>query len=113
MARSRRRRPTRLRVGRVPYYVHHGSWYVYYREGSEQVRRRIGEREDHAAQIAAQINAQLALAAPTLFTFTPITVSELRQKFLAYHEEVRRSSLATIRRYRAATQHLENFIASL
>src|SRR5262245_11669230 len=113
MARSRRRRRTRRRVGRVSYYLHHGSWYIYYREGSKQVRRRIGDSEDQAAQIAAQVNAQLAMAAPTLFAFTPITISELRQRFLAHHEEVRRSSLATIRRYRAATQHLEHFLAGV
>lgn len=65
MGRSRRRRRSRKRVGRVSYYLHHGSWYVYYREGSKQVRRRIGVVEDQAAQIAAQVNAQLAMAAPT------------------------------------------------
>lgn len=113
MGRSRRRRRTRKRVGRVSYYLHHGSWYVYYREGSKQVRRRIGVVEDQAAQIAAQVNAQLAMAAPTLFTFTPVTISELRRQFLAHHEDVCRSSLATIRRYRAATQHLENFVSGL
>jgi len=47
--------------------------------------------------------------APSLLSFTPICVQELRQQFLDYHEHVRGSTLATVNRYRAATQHLENF----
>jgi integrase len=109
MAIRRKRRPTRVRVGRVSYYQHHGSWHVYYREGSRQIRRWAGDDEQAAAQTAAQINAQLAVAAPTLFSFTPLSIAELRRRWLDYHEDVLRSSLATISRYRAATQHLENF----
>jgi arylsulfatase A-like enzyme len=38
------------------------------------------------------------------------TVAELRSRFLDHHEHVLRSSLATVRRYRAATQRLEDFV---
>lgn len=109
MASSRRRKPRRKRVGRVSLYLHHGAWWVYYRDGQQQVRRRIGEDETLADQVAAQVNAQLATAAPTMFSFTPLTVSELCRRFLDDHEHIQRSSLATIRRYRAALQHLEQF----
>ncbi len=109
MARTRKRAPRRRRIGHVSYYVHHGAWHIYYREGSRQVRRRVGDSEELAAQVAAQVNAQLSTAAPTLFSFTPVTVAELRRRFLDHHEHILRSSLATVRRYRAATQHLENF----
>jgi len=105
----KRRAPRRKRIGNVSYYIHHGAWHLYYREAQKQVRRRVGESEDVAAQAAAQVNAQLAVAAPTLFSFTPLPIGELRTKFLDYHEHVLRSSLATVSRYRAATQHLENF----
>lgn len=109
MASSRRRKPRRKRVGRVSLYHHHGAWWVYYRDGQQQVRRRIGEDETLADQVAAQVNAQLATAAPTMFSFTPLTVPELCRRFLDDHEHVQRSSLATIRRYGSALQHLEQF----
>ena len=107
--RSRRGKSGRKRVGQVSYYQHHGGWHIYYLDGNRQVRRRAGDTEEVAAQVAAQVNAQLAVAAPTLFSFTPLSVQELRRKFLEHHEHVVRSSLATVNRYRAATQHLENF----
>lgn len=109
MPRKKRRRLRRKRVGKVSYYLHHGAWWVYYRDGERQVRRRVGESEEAADQLAAQVNAQLSAGAPTPFSFTPLTVGELRSRFLDHHEHVLRSSLATIRRYRAATQHLEDF----
>jgi integrase len=106
---SRTRRPRRKRIGRVSYYFHHGAWSVYYKDGDRQVRRRTGPDEQMAEQTAAQVNAQLATAAPTLFSFTPVTVPELCRRFLDHHEHILRSSLATIRRYRAALKHLEDF----
>jgi integrase len=111
MARTRRRRPRRKRVGRVSYYQHHGAWWIYYRDGDRPVRRRIGDDEAAAQQMAALTNAQLTAGAPTAFSFSPISVVELRRRFLDYHEHVAGSSLATVKRYRAATQHLEDFVA--
>jgi integrase len=86
---------------------------LYYRDGQRQVRRRVADNEEDAARIAAQINAQLAAATPTLLAFEPVGVAELRRRFLDDHEQVRRSSLATVARYRAATKHLEDFAATL
>ena len=60
-------------------------------------------------QAAAQINAQLVSSAPTQFSFTPIAIPNLQQRFLDHHEHVLRASLATVSRYRTATQHLVNF----
>lgn len=110
--RSRQRKSGRKRVVQVSYYRHHGGWHIYYRDGIRQVQRRAGDTEETASQVAAQVNAQLAVAAPTLFSFTPLSVQELRCKFLDHHEHVIRSSLATISRYKAATQHLENFAST-
>jgi hypothetical protein len=100
-------------VGRVSFYLHHGAWYIYYREGDRQVRRRVAQAEEDAARIAAQVNSQLLAAAPTLLAFTPVGIPELRRRFLDYHDLVQRSSLATISRYRAATRYLEDFAAGL
>jgi integrase len=111
--RPRPSQPARRRVGRVSYYHHHGAWHIYYRDGDRQVRRRVADDEADAARIAAQVNAQLAAAAPTLLAFTPVAVAELRRLFHDDHEQVRRSSLATIARYRAATRHLEDYAATL
>ena len=50
----------RHRVGKVSYYRRHGSWHIYYRDGRRQVRRRAGDTEEAAAQVAAQVNAHLS-----------------------------------------------------
>lgn len=107
--RRKARRCTRRRIGRVSAYLHHGAWWIYYRDGSRQVRRRIGDDRDAAERVAAQVNAQLSAAAPTMFAFTPVSVGELRESFLRHHDQVLRSSVATVRRYSAATQHLAAF----
>ena len=60
--------------------------------------------------MAAQINGQLEVGAPAALSFEPISIPDLRQRWLDHHEHVRRSSLQTIRRYRAATEHLLNFV---
>jgi len=101
----------RLRIGKVSVYLHHGTWWVYHREAGKPVRKKIGADRAEAERCAAQINAQLAQGAPTMLSFTPIGVAELRRQFLDHHEHARGSTLATVNRYRAATQHLENFVA--
>jgi integrase len=95
-------------VGRVSVYPHHGAWWIYYRENGKPTRRKAGDTVDAAEQVAAQVNAQLTANAPTLFSFQPVTLVELHQNFLDYHENVLQSSLATVGRYRTATQHLVN-----
>lgn len=105
----RRGSKKRTRIGRVSVYLHHGAWWIYYRDDGSPIRRKVAATRESAEQIAAQINAQLATQAPTLLSFQPIAVSELRQQFLDHHEHILKSSLATVRRYRAATHHLERF----
>lgn len=107
-----RRRPVRRRVGKVSYYIHHGGWWLYYRESGRAVRRRVAETQADAERIAAQVNGQLACDLPTPYSFEPVSVPDLRSRFLAFHENVLRSSVATITRYRAATQHLVDFVAA-
>src|SRR4051794_24624192 len=109
MYRRKRKSSPRLRVGRVSVYLHHGTWWVYYRDGGKPVRQKVAATRGEAEQVAAQVNAQLTSGAPTLLAFSPVGVPELRQRFLDYHEHVLKSSVGTLRRYRAATQHLEEF----
>lgn len=104
-----KKRRGRSRVGQVSLYAHHGAWWIYYREAGVVRRRRIGADYENARRVAAEINSHLYSARPTLFSFVPVTIEELVRRWLDHHEMGRNSSLATIRRYRAATQHLLNF----
>jgi hypothetical protein len=81
----RRGSPTRTRVGKVSVYQHHGAWWVYFREGGRSVRRKVAEDLEQAQQVAAQVNAQVASNAPTLLSFKPVGVPDLRAQFLDYH----------------------------
>lgn len=110
MARRKRNFSPRFRVGKVSGYLHHGAWWVYYRESGKPIRRKVGQSRDEAERVAAQVNAQVELGSPTLLSFSPIAVDELRQQFLDYHEHVLKSSLGTLHRYRTATQHLLDFV---
>jgi integrase len=128
-------RPTssRLRVGQVSLYLHHGALWIYYRKDGKPVRRKISDALPDGEQLAAQVNAHLVEAnaqpatvvnapapvtvhaqpvtgAPAQAPFTPISVSDLRELFLDYHEHVLHSSVGTVRRYRAATRHLIEFV---
>jgi integrase len=59
--------------------------------------------------LAAEVNVQLAVGAPAATSFEPITLADLRQRWLDHHEHVLRSAVSTINRYRTASQHLLNF----
>ncbi|QDU21690.1 tyrosine-type recombinase/integrase [Urbifossiella limnaea] len=103
----------RFRVGKVSVYEHHGAWWVYYRDDTGPHRKKVAATRDQAEQVAARVNSQLASNEPTLLTFTPIAVAELRKQFLDYHEHVLHSSVGTLKRYRSATQHLDDFVRTL
>src|SRR5437763_1838517 len=89
----------RIRVGRVSLYFHHGHWWLYYRDAGRQVRRKVAPTRQEVEPVAAQVNAQLSAGAPTLLAFTPVGLPDLRLQFLAYHESVLKSSVATVCRY--------------
>ena len=113
-SKSRRRGNTKsFRVGRVRAYRRGKIWYLCYRENGRRRQPRIGPDQDQARQTASEINAQLEVGVPSALGFEPISLTELRQQWLDHHEHVRRSSVRTIERYRAATDHLLRFIADL
>jgi hypothetical protein len=99
-----------FRVGKVRAYQRGRIWYLQYVEAGQRRRKRVGPDRDQARQMAAQINGQLEVGAPSALSFEPISIPDLRQRWLDHHEHVRRSSLQTIRRYRAATEHLLCFV---
>lgn len=61
--------------------------------------------------MAAQINAQLEVNVPTAFSFESVRIDELQRRWLDHHEQILRSSVHTVRRYRTATRHLLEFVA--
>ncbi len=111
---SRRRASTKsFRVGKVRGYRRGQVWYLCYSEQGRRRQPRIGSDQALARQTASEINAQLEVGLPSALDFEPISISDLRQRWLDHHEHVRRSSIRTIERYRAATEHFLRFIAEV
>jgi integrase len=106
------RKSTWFRIGRVRAFLRGRVWYLCYREYGQRRQPRVGADRDAARKMAAEINAQLETGAPSALGFEPISISELRKRWLEQHEYVRRSSLNTISRYRSATQHLIDFVGT-
>jgi site-specific recombinase XerD len=99
-----------FRVGKVRAYRRGKVWYLCYHEQGRRSRPRVGPDQQAARQLAAQINGQLAVGAPTTLSFEPIAVADLRDRWLQHHELVLRSSVQTISRYRSASNHLLQFL---
>ena len=102
-----------FRVGRVSVYLRSQMWYLRYHEHGVRRQVRAARSRPAARQLAAQVNAQLESGSPVATSFEPMAITELRQRWLDYHEDVLRSSTATINRYRTATDHLLSFVASV
>ena len=101
---------TSFRVGRVRAFRRGHVWYLGYYEHGRRRQPRVGPERELARQMAAEINGQLEVGAPSALGFQPISIPDLREHWLDYHEHVRRSSVHTIRRYRSATEHLLEFV---
>ena len=99
-----------FRVGKVLAYLRGKVWYLCYHEHGQRRRPRVGPDREAARQLAAQVNAQLQVGAPAALSFEPIGIPELRRRWLEHHEQVLRSSVQTINRYRTATDHLLRFL---
>src|SRR5437660_8156418 len=95
-----------FRVGKVQAYLRGRVWYLCYHDNGQRRRPRVGPARDAARQLAAQINAQLEVGAPAALSFEPLSIPELRCRWLEHHEQVLRSSVKTISRYLTATDHL-------
>ena len=99
-----------FRVGKVLGYLRGKVWYLCYHEQGKRHRPRVGPDRAAARQLASQVNAQLEVGAPAALSFEPIAIPELRRRWLEHHEQVLRSSVQTINRYRTATDHLLRFL---
>ena len=99
-----------FRIGRVRGDLRGKVWYLTYHENGTRHRPRVGSNKQSARQLAAQINSQLEVGVPAALSFEPISVVELQHHWLQHHEQVLRSSVHTINRYRSATGHLQSFL---
>ena len=99
-----------FRIGKVQAYLRGKIWYLCYHENGARRRPRVGTDREAAKQLAAQINAQLEVGAPAALSFEAIGILDLRHRWLQHHEQVFRSSVQTIHRYRTATDHLLRFL---
>lgn len=102
-----------FRVGKVRAYRRGKVWYLCYREQGRRRQPRIGPDQGLARQSASEINAQLEVGLPSALGFEPVSITDVRQRWLDHHEHIRRSSIRTIERYRAATNHLLRFIGDV
>ena len=107
------RRSDQFRIGRVQGYLRGSVWYLYYHEQEQWRRPRIGPDREGARQMAAQINGQSEVGAPAALSFEPISLIELRDRWLSQIEHVLRSSVSSICRYRTATEHLLRYVQSV
>lgn len=99
-----------FRVGKVSAYLRGSVWYLCYFENGHRRRPRVGTDRSAARELAAQINGQLETGAPAALSFESVSVAKLRARWLDHHEQVLRSSLGTISRYRTATDHLLRYV---
>src|SRR5579871_6058293 len=103
-------RSNSFRIGKVTGYLRGRVWYLCYFENGQRCRPRVGPDRDAARQLAARVNDQLESGAPSAFSFEPLTITVLRDRWLEHHEQVRRSSVHSINRYRTASDHLIRFL---
>jgi hypothetical protein len=99
-----------FRVGDVCCYLRGRVWYMRYHENGRRRQVRAGKDRDAVRRLASEINTQLEFGNAATTSFEPIAITDLRDRWLAHHEHVLRSSVATIKRYRTATRHLIGFI---
>jgi hypothetical protein len=109
--RTRSLSPT-FQVGRVRCFLRGKIWYIRYHEKGKRIQQRVGPVRGETKQLAAEINSQVVCGIPSAVGFEQIRFDLLRRRWLDHHEDIKRSSLATIARYRSATEHLLQFADS-
>lgn len=99
---SRGQKSSSFRVGRVQAYLRGRVWYLRYQEEGQRRQPRVGPDRQAARQLAAEINAQLEVGAPSALGFEPLSISELRDKGIKYILE----TCSTLFNFAARHRHL-------
>jgi len=97
------------RIGKVSIYRHGASYWLYYRENRRNIRFRIDGNLATARSTASQINSALEEKRPSPFHFEHIDIRRFIGEYLNSCKDIRGLSGNTIRRYRAALSHFEEF----
>ena len=100
------------RVGKVSIYKRGRTYYLYYREQSETVRRRVEGNLASARIAAGNVNAALGEGRPSPFHFERISPEHLVDEFVDYCKDVKDLAFRTVERYRAALGHFKVFAAA-
>jgi len=74
-----------FRGGKVRVVRRGRVWYLCYHENGKRHQPRVGPKKDEARQMAAEIKAQLEVGAPSVLGLQPISIAELRQRWLDHH----------------------------
>ncbi len=90
MSSAKHRKPAKkspsFRIGRVRASLRSRVWHLYYHERGRRRQPHVGPDRDVARQMAAEINAQLEVGAPSALGFEPISIPDLRERWLDHHE---------------------------
>jgi hypothetical protein len=97
------------RIGSVTIYRRGKSYSLYYRENGKTIRRKIDGNLAVAEATAGKIVQSLAEQRATEFAYERVSPRELVDQFLDYGETVRKHSIGTIERYRAALELFVRF----
>lgn len=97
------------RIGGVTIYQRGSTYYLYYREGGKSVRRKVDGNLATARATAGKIVSSLAEERPSLFNYQRTSPQKLVDDFLASAADVKRLSLRTCDRYRAALSRFREF----
>ena len=100
------------RIGRVTIYKRGRSYYVYYREKGQSVRRIVEGNLNTARQVASSANHAVEEGRPSPLQFERIPIPQLIDDYIDNCEHVRGSALRTVDRYRAALSHFKRFAES-
>jgi integrase len=98
-------------LGHVTIYKRGKSFYLYHRESSKSVRRRVDGNLATARLVASQVNTALEECRPSPLGFQRIDAEHLVTGFLDYCEHVAGHAIRTIDRYRAALKLFKDFTA--
>ena len=101
---------TAFRIGRVRAFRRGRVWYLGYYEHGLRRQPRVGPERELAPPDGCGNQRPTRSRRPSALGFQPISIPDLRRRWLDYHEHVRRSSVHTIRRYRSATEHFLEFV---
>jgi integrase len=97
------------RIGRVTIYKRGSTYYLYYRDHGESVRRKVEGNLAAARSLASKVLGAIEEGSPSPLGFTRISIPELLDEFVDSCESVQSLAPRTVDRYRAAVSHFKRY----